>query len=72
MLSCMGISFSDWICSERRAASPRSEGWILPRFLRMFRWITPPMLALRKPRAATVRPKLLPPEKPYSVSKMLP
>ena len=33
-----------------------------------FRWITPPMLALRKPSAARERPKLFPPTKPNSVS----
>ena len=72
MLSCIGISSSDCICSERSAFS---SGWVIlmrPSFFWMFRWMTPPMLALKKPRAAMVRPKLLPPTKPKSFSKMPP
>ena len=64
----MGISPS--LCTSelgmKSFSSPTRR--ILPFFLMMLRWMTPPIAALKNPSAATERPKLLPPSKPYCVS----
>ena len=66
-LSCIGISFSRSMLSTfNLSLLPRMTS--VPRFFITLRWITPPMLALKKPSAAMVSPNALPPTKPWSSS----